>query len=154
MPSKLLSLKISEDDSEYIQNWTGIFDLRGRCSIDFSALPLSYIFQYCCLTGTWTPTCRTKICRATITPWDNLIALWKFSSNLLNLHYLEKNFTKKFSNTFLKVAINTPRNSFTGEVSPPSSYLFESTKNHHCALPQGLEPWTPWLTVRCSNQLS
>ena len=65
-------MKISEDDSEYIQNWKGIFDLRGRCSIDFSALPLSYIFQYCCLTGTRTPTCRTKICRATITPWDNI----------------------------------------------------------------------------------
>ena len=105
MPSKLLSLKISEDDSEYIQNWTGIFDLRGRCSIDFSALPLSYIFQYCCLTGTRTPTCRTKIWRATITPWDNLIALWKFSSNLLNFHYLEKNFVKRFSNTYTKLQL-------------------------------------------------
>ena len=53
MPDNL-SLSISEDDSEYILIWTGIFKLRIWCSIDFSALPLNYIFHYC--THSWNRT--------------------------------------------------------------------------------------------------
>ena len=66
----------------------------------------------------------------------------KILTEILESSFIREELYKKFSNTFLKAAINTPQNSFTGGVSPPSSYLFESPKNHN-ALPQGLEPWTP-----------
>ena len=53
----------------------------------------------------------------------------------LELSLLREELCKKVFEHLYKIAINTPQNSFTGGVSPPSSYLFESPKNHHNCAP-------------------